>query len=531
MAFGVGSRLAMYWRFACGASRFFATPIGVEDAWNLTATRLRERGPNLLDLLAVAVYPHHRSPCRRLLASAGCELGDVERLIASDGVEGTLERLRDAGVYFAAEELKGAEVIRGSTRFTPRAADFDNPCLPGHVTASTGGSRGRATRTIYDLEDLAARWAPHQLLRLDAYGGLGQPLLLWMPVMPGAGPIAMLAYAKGGVVPDRWFSPVSTGKLRPSLKSRLGTLAVIVAGRRAGLPLPRPEYVALGDAGVVARAVADTLRERGPCWLATYVSAAARVSVAAREEGLDLSGARFSVSSEPFTRAKQREIEACGARAYPMYAFMEAGVVALPCDRPVEPDEGHLLDDCFAVIQRRRAVAGLDVDAFLFTGLLRSSPKILVNAENGDFGTLNDHECGCRLQRAGLHRHLHTIRSFDKLTGEGMTFAGSDLARIVEEVLPAAFGGSSLDYQLCEDEGSDGRTSIVVRISPSVGAVDEGKLIWRLLEEVSRGPEHLRMAAQVWRDAGAVRVVRECPSATVRGKVLPLQLAARRTVR
>ena len=518
----------MYWRFARGAGRYFATPLSVDDAWRLTRERLRTRACNLLDVFEKVVYPNPDSPCRRLLESAGCGLGDIERLVAVEGVESALGRLRDEGVYISAEELKGAEIVRGSTRFTPRPVDFDNPCFVGHVAASTGGSRGRATRTIYDLEDLGARWAPHQLLRLDAYGGLGEPLILWMPIMPGAGPIALLAYAKGGVVPERWFSPVSNRKFKPSLKSRLGTYVVVQAGRRAGLPLPRPEYVALTDAAVVARAVADVLAAQGACWLATYVSAAARVSVAARELGLDLTGARFSVSSEPFTDTKRREIEACGARAYPMYAFMEAGIVALPCGNPLEADEGHVLDDCFAVIQRRRAVADLEVDAFLFTGLLRSSPKVLVNAENGDFGRLVERECGCRLESVGLCRHLHTIRSFDKLTGEGMTFVGSDLARVVEEVLPAAFGGTSLDYQLREEEGNDGRTAIVVRVSRRVGAVDEEGLIGLLLEEMSRGPEHRRMMAQLWRDAGAVRVVRDNPSATVRGKVLPLHLARRR---
>ena len=53
-------------------------------------------------------------------------------------------------------------------------------------------------------------------------------------------------------------------------------------------------------------------------------------------------------------------------------------------------DDLHLFSDCDALIQRSREVtdSGLSVGAFLFTSLLPPAPKILLNVESGDYGTV-----------------------------------------------------------------------------------------------------------------------------------------------
>ena len=76
----------------------------------------------------------------------------------------------------------------------------------------------------------------------------------------------------------------------------------------------------------------------------------------------------------------------------------------------------------------------------------------------------------------GLTTHLSTIRSFEKLTGEGVTVAGAHLLQVVEELFRPRFGGSSIDYQLVEQEDDRSLPRIVLRIHPRVGAVDEWAL-------------------------------------------------------
>jgi hypothetical protein len=56
----------------------------------------------------------------------------------------------------------------------------------------------------------------------------------------------------------------------------------------------------------------------------------------------------------------------------------------------------------------------------------------------------------------GWTTHLRDIRSQEKLTAGGMTFLDTDLIRVLEEVLPARFGGAPTDYQLVEEEAEEG---------------------------------------------------------------------------
>ena len=104
---------------------------------------LANREARFLDLVNRTVYPNPRSPYRRLLAHVGCEQGDLRSLVARDGLEGTLRRLADLGVYVTFDEFKGRRaVVRGSARFTFTDRDFDSPlCQLPHYVDLTGGSR------------------------------------------------------------------------------------------------------------------------------------------------------------------------------------------------------------------------------------------------------------------------------------------------------------------------------------------------------------------------------------------------------
>ena len=83
----------------------------------------------------------------------------------------------------------------------------------------------------------------------------------------------------------------------------------------------------------------------------------------------------------------------------------------------------------------------------------------------------------CRARHAiGLRDHISEVLSYEKLTGEGMTFVKSRLTTVIEEYLPGQFGGSSLDYLLLEEEDPDGIVRVYLLVSPMLGPLVEAAL-------------------------------------------------------
>jgi hypothetical protein len=85
---------------------------------------------------------------------------------------------------------------------------------------------------------------------------------------------------------------------------------------------------------------------------------------------------------------------------------------------------------------------------------------------------LSQRRRGCPLEQLGWTTHLHSIRSFEKLTAAGMTFLDTDVIQVLAEVLPARFGGGPTDYQRVEQEQSDGRPTIRLLVHPGLGPLD-----------------------------------------------------------
>jgi hypothetical protein len=90
----------------------------------------------------------------------------------------------------------------------------------------------------------------------------------------------------------------------------------------------------------------------------------------------------------------------------------------------------------------------------------------------GDQAIVVQRACGCPLEQLGWVTHLHTIRSYEKLTGGGMTFLDTDVIRVLEEELPARFGGTPTDYQLLEEEADDGQPRLQLLVHPRVGPLN-----------------------------------------------------------
>ena len=124
----------------------------------------------------------------------------------------------------------------------------------------------------------------------------------------------------------------------------------------------------------------------------------------------------------------------------------------------------------------------------------------------------------------GLTTHLSEIRSFEKLSSEGTSFARQDVLRILEETLPARFGGSAVDYQIVEEEAAGGGTRLTMRVDPDVGPLDEAAVRATFLQELARGGLVEAYQTRLLQQAEAIVIVRAAPLSTAAGKVLPFQV-------
>jgi hypothetical protein len=205
----------------------------------------------------------------------------------------------------------------------------------------------------------------------------------------------------------------------------------------------------------------------------------------------------------------------------------EVGAVGRGCPRASDPNDQHFQADHLALIQAPRGVGSIEVQAFLLTTLLPTAKRILLNVEIDDYGIVEPSSCGCPFHAYGFDRTLRHVRSFSKLTAEGVTLVGSEMEHILESVLPARFGGTPLDYQLMEEEDGAGLTRVVVIVSPRLGRIDESGVIEAILDGLRQASLGTAVGGGLLGAAGALRVRRAEPIMTARGKVLPLHLAQR----
>lgn len=520
----------MYFRFATGMRRFLKNPPDFDTALAAVRGNLENRERNFLRIVEHGVYANPRSPYLALLRRAGHELEDVRRMVSDNGLENSLRMLREDGVFVSFEEFKGrVPIVRDGFSFDVSDRDFDNPRTRSYYEGQTSGSTGAGTRVAMDLDHMTA-----MLNQASVYtrlmGELNAPMALWFPVLPASSGLqSVLMSACLGLRVERWFTPVTSTGMSIPLRYRIATDYARGMARLFGVYTPPPEPVSIAEAGKVARWAEDSLRRNGVCMVVTYVSLAVRVALAARELGIDLTGCKFYGTGEPPTPAKVRAIESSGATWRSTYGFTEGGLVGMQCGNPVNHTDLHLFTDAWAAFQAPVDVpsSGLTVNAFSFTGLFATAPKIMINVELDDYGVLEERDCGCPLLKLGFPLHARDIYSFRKLTGEGMTLVGSTMLRVLEEVLPERYGGTALDYQLVEEEDDGGLTRLTIVVSPDVGEVDEAALIETVLDEVSRDSPGADLAHALWRDAGTFRVKRADPTWSTLGKLLSLRPAKR----
>jgi hypothetical protein len=443
-------------------------------------------------------------------------------MLADLDVERTLERLYDAGIHVTLEEFKGLRpILRPGLEVATKAEDFDNPVSARQYEARTGGSTGAPRRILVGLDLLEHESAYHAAF-YDAAHARGVAAM-WLPAPPGAVGIKnALIRAKLGRPIARWFS-----QNRPSaapMKHLAFARATSAAAGLWGARIPAPEYLPASDALRLARFLA----EHRPAVLLTTPSAAVRVCRTAREHGLDIGGSYFVVVGEPYTKAKDDIIAAAGCSAGAHYAMVEVGMIGLACHRPTAPDDVHLVSDKLATIQRSRRVDGHGhtVAALVHTTLVPASPKLMLNVESGDYGVIEERDCGCVTLPRAFRRHLHTIRSYEKLTSEGMHFLGPDLLTLVEQVLPNRFGGGPNAYQLVEREVG-GMAKVQLVVSPAVGPLDHDTVVDSTLRFLRERGVGQQLMAEVWANGATLEVVRAEPHETHAGKVQALRKVER----
>ncbi|MFN8526539.1 MAG: hypothetical protein U0821_25840 [Chloroflexota bacterium] len=492
------------------------SPLTTEQARSDITTALRTRSARFLDLAYRAIYRRPRSPYLALLRHAGCELGDLQRSVTRDGLEATLHLLAAQGVYVRDDEWKGrSPIVRGSLRIHAPPSAFDNPFSRGHEVAYTGGSRGRSTRVLRSL-DQHADIARMELLIRHAHGIEGYATGIW-----ATNPIPQALYTvKLGAPLALWAYPAAP--LPPAARLAAGFLHAQMS--RAGRRLPRPLHLDAREPLRMLHELQARATRSGPIQLFATPSLAVRVAAAAAEVGERLEHVAFAARSEPLTEGRRRDIEASGARVIGLYGSMELTYVSAGCAAPGSADDSHLWTSYYAAITRPRRVFddGPEVSALLLTGLSHAAPKIGLNVDLGDCADITERgsEC-CALGGLGLTTHLSDIRGYEKLTGEGVTVARTSIIGVIERTLPQRFGGSSIDYQIAEEIGTDGLTRTVLRAHPRLGALDDPLLRDALLGAIAQGDVADRHMARLWQHLESVVVRREPPLASASGKVLP----------
>jgi len=485
---------------------------------------LEHREDIWLDTLHNTVFSRQSNPYHVMFKLAGCSYEDLVQLVRQGGIEDTLKKLRFAGVYLDHDEFKGFKpIVRSGKAIAATTESFANPIITGWFHGSSGGSRSAGTMTCTGTE---------QLMHLTAYAALnaeefslgGFPYVIARPTLPSiAGLLFCLLYSRIGCAVGPWFA--FGGRLSNSLHYRILTAYIVALARWHGSRAPFPRHLPPNDFSPVARWIARQPKQMHRCALQAVASTGVRIASAALAEGLDISGTLFFSGGEALTDAKRRAIEAAGAEVFPAYWISEIGQIGHSCRQMNTGNRVHLFRDTVAVITdpREAPFSNSKVNSLLFTTLLPHAPYIFINVEMQDAGLLDEKRCDCVYQKVGFTQQISGIYSYGKLTGHGMTLVGTDIVHILEQSLPARFGGSPGDYQLVEQEGTN-QTEILLRISPRI-RIKSPETVQRYLLNSFRQYNGGALAYRVWQHSDALRVVFEEPLLTKAGKVLPLYLS------
>jgi len=524
---GHHSRLKGNYDLFRGLREFFQAPVTLEQAREIIRRSLDVREERFLQLARTLVYDCPTSPYLKLLKIAGCEFSDLQASVGRDGLEATLSWLAKEGVCLTSEEFKGKkDVVRGGRSFRVSPDDFERVDASAGFVGQSSGTKNRPVRTIIPLDWLAARSFATAVF-LHAHDALSSAHAVYDSILPGTSINHLLINAKVGKTTDRWFARKLSFKTSHSSRDqKLTTYTIVLAGKYFTPGFPRPEFIDIDKIDPIIDWVVEQRQLGTRCFITTIASCAARIASVALERGISLKDTKFYVAGEPFTEAKEEAIKKAEATATSRYSYGGNIAVGYGCAKPLERDEVHVNRHLLAVISHPIPVANgaQPIQPLLLTTLDSTAPRFLFNVESGDYATLSDRKCGCALEDVGLTQHLYRIRSYEKFTSEGMNYFYGDLFELFEKVLPADFGGAPGDYQLVEEEDRNGQTMLSLRVHPRVPNLSEDILLRRLHEELAKGPWGNQFTTTIWKETRTLRIKREIPYASPRGKLLPLHI-------
>ena len=517
--------MTRYARFVLGFPGFLRQRITLEQARRIVGRRMAQREESFLRLVRTCLFGPGRNPYRELFRLSGYGLEDVEKHLLSDGLDATLSTLHEAGIFIAFDEFKGRRPIKRHGRVIHvEPEDFDNPVIRKSFVGKTSGTTGRRTRAPIDLGYLLEE-VPIKLLFFDAFGLLNVPIVLWREVPPAiAGIKGVIRSSVTDNIPLKWFAPIVGKQAGQPFRRHLLTLSVVGLGRLMGRELPWPEPADLCRPDPVVDWLEKTMGRGNRCVVSTQVSMAIRICVAAFEKGLDLSGVTFWGGGELPTRARVAQIVKTGARWISNYATTETGTIAVACANPNDDNDLHVVKDHAAIIQKPTELNRMSksINALYITDLLQNNPKLMINIESDDCGTIERRSCGCPLEAYGYTDHLLNIRSVHRSAGEHLTLLDDGLMRVVEEVLPERFGGTLLDYQLVEECFDPSR--LFLYIHPRIRLEDE-KAVLRLMEvELKKSPFFREFNKTIGSNDSMLTIRREEPVITPGSKFMPFHV-------
>lgn len=506
--------------------RLYRERISLRQAEEQIQWLLDTRVERFLELARSQVYNRPESPYLRLLKHAGCEFSDLENQVRRHGLEQTLVALAREGAYLTWDEFKGErEVVRGSDRFAVSPKDFERRESSAGFTIQSSGTRNAPINTVSSLDWRILR-SHINVISYTAHDIFSRAYAVYVPVLGGrvSGP---LMRGKAGIATERWFAPkVQVNSWLETKYHHLITSLTIILANRFGASIAQPEFLEVGNVRPIVEWILQKKRDGKDCYIQTVLSNSVRIARAALSMRVSLEGTIFQGGGEPLTDSKRTIIERAGACIVANYSFGGSINAGHACGNPLFTDEVHVQQSLLALVQHPTPLDNTNppIHPLLGTTLHPLAPRLLLNVENGDYATMITRDCGCALERIGLKQHLHTIRSFEKLTTEGMNYSGADLWNLLENILPSEFGGGPGDYQLVEEEDDQSQTRLTLVVRPEVGEVNEAQLLGRLQELLAAGSPNNRFMATYWKQAGSFRIKREAPYASHRGKIPPLRV-------
>lgn len=508
-------------RFAAGLPGFFRNRVTPALARKDLEARLKHRKDDFLRFVRETIYRNPNSPYLKLLRQADFQFDDLHALVVKEGVQGSLKAMYHEGVYLTLDEFKGrVPVVRGTSTFDVNPSVLRNPLSMPSVRTQTSGSSGSRVSVVLDLSFVKKRSIDHCML-LEARGGLGWAHAIWG--VPGfADTLRLLELTSCGISPDRWFSQIDFDSPELHPRYRWSSSVLRNMARLFGPSIPAKEYVPWNDPTPIARWLNRSLERGTTPHLITHVGPGVRICQTALSQNIDIAGSQFTIGGEPFTTARHEMFHKAGSTVLPRMMASECGYIGYGCLRPCSVDDMHVIDDMNTVIslKEKDALGGLPANAVLISSMRPNAPVVLLNVSLGDQAIVDQKSCGCHLEKLGWTTHIREVRSFKRLTAGGMTFNDKDVERVLEHVLPARFGGTPLDYQIIESEGSDGDPRISLVVSPSVGAIDEAALASTFIDSIGFGSGPERIMGRQWKTGKLVSVKRRPPSMTASGKVL-----------